>query len=219
MTNMTRSGVLACITVAAALTLSASGATAASRNPSQLPAGQLRARLLSTGDLPYGYFNYPLTTLDPTGSSRPACISTLDGLDSPVPPRGVTEASASFAQSSAGPWILETLRSYPGQGAAQTFSSATATLAGCRTFTLSWTSPPEIATETLQPRGSAHLGNQSWSAALLVTTSIPVAESMVVVRDGGSTMLLEVASPVTVPLPTFAQVVAIAARATAKLSG
>jgi hypothetical protein len=124
--------------------------------------------------------------------------------------------SASFALSAAGPWIFETLRSYPGQGAAHTFNSATAMLASCRSFIVSWNNPPEVATETLQPRGSVRLGNQSWSAAIAVITTIPVTETMILVRAGSSTMLLEVAS--SVGLPTFAQVTKIAARASTKLS-
>jgi hypothetical protein len=216
MINKRRSGILGFITVAV-LALSASGASAAAHNPYQLTPGQLKARLLATDNLPRGYVTYPHATSYPTYSNRPACMNTLDGLDNAVPPPGVTEASASFAMSASGPWIFETLRSYPGQGAVRAFNSATATLAGCRTFLLSWNNPPEIATETVQPRGSVRLGNQSWSAAIGVITTIPVTGTMIVVRAGSSTVLLEVYSSVW--LPTSAQIVAIAARATSKLIG
>jgi hypothetical protein len=219
MTSKMRTGILACITMAVlALSASgASGASAAARSPHQLTTGQLKARLLSLGNLPSGYVTYPHQTDYPVYSNHPACMNTLDGLDSPAAPRGVTEASASYALSTAGPWIFETLRSYPGQGAAQAFNSATATLGGCRSFSLSWNNPPEAATETVQPRGSVRLGNQSWSAAIGVITSIPVTGTMILVRTGSSTMLLEVYSSVTLPTP--AQIVAMAARATSKLAG
>ena len=216
MISKMRTGVLACIT-GAMLALSASGASAAAQNPHQLTTGQLKARLLAIGNLPYGYVTYPHATYFPDYSDQLACMNTLNGLDNPVPPSGVTQATASFALSTAGPWIFETLRSYPGQRATQTFNSATATLAGCPSFLLRWSNPPAKATETVKPLGSVRLGNQSWSAAIGVITTIPVTETMILVRTGDSTMLLEVAS--SVGLPTFAQVVAIAARATSKLSG
>ncbi len=210
--------VVSCVIVAAALVLTSIAALPARAAPrGQFTTAQLSARVLRTADLP-GWRNYRFVPNFPVWSSRPACLNAINGLDSVHPPRGVTEAQAAFAQSLSGPWILQTLRSYPGQGAARAFNSATAALAGCPVFYVSWNSPPESATEIIQPRGAVHLGNQSWSAAIAVLSSISQAETLILVRVGSSTMLLEIAAPDGVPMPTFAQATAIAARATSKLS-
>lgn len=210
--------IVSCIIVAAALVLSVIAALPARAAPrGQFTAAQLRARLLRIADLP-GWGNYRFVPNFPVWSNRQACLNAVDGLDSTNPPRGATEAQAAFAQSVAGPWILQTLRSYPGQGAAQAFNSATATLAGCPVFYLSWNTPPEAATEIIQPRGPVRLGNQSWSASIAVLSTISQAETLIFVRVGSSTMLVELVTPDGLPMPTFAQASAIAARAAGKLS-
>jgi hypothetical protein len=209
---------VSCVIVAAALVLTSVGALPARAAPrGQFSTAQLRTRLLRTADL-RGWQNYHFVPNFPVWSNRPACLNAINGLDSANPPRGVTEAQAAFAESVAGPWILQTLRSYPGQGAAQAFSAATATLARCPVFYLSWNNPPEAATEIIQPRGPVRLGNQSWSAAIAVLSTISQAATLILVRVGSSTVLIEAAAPDGVPLPTFAQVTAIAARAASKLS-
>jgi len=208
---------------AAVLVLSAASGMAATPGmaanaapPGQFTSAQLSARLLRTADLP-GWQGYHFVPHFPDSSNRPACLAAIDGLDSVNPPSGVTEAQAAFARSVSGPWILQTLRSYPGNASAKAFSAATTTLSGCATFELYWNQPSEDATETIQPLGSVRLGAQSWSAAIAVISSIPQAETLILVRVGKSTMLLEVATADDVPMPTFAQARAIAARATSKL--
>ena len=150
----------------------------------------------------------------------PACISTFDGLDNPTPPQGVTEAQRAFRQSLAGPWLLETLRSYPGRGAARTFSKVTSTLAGCGRFTVIWLSPSSSDTESFHRNGRVRLGNSSWWASISVIGSYSTDEAMFFVRVGRSTMLLEESAQHDFPpLMPFSQIRAIAALAVSQLSG
>jgi hypothetical protein len=208
----------ATLALTSTLALAATLALTANATPrGQYTTAQLRARLLVSADLP-GWQNYQFVPDFPNGSNRPACLNAIDGLDSANAPRGVTEAQAAFAQSASGPWILQTLRSYPGNASANAVSAATATLSGCRSFALYWNGPPEVATETIQPMGSVHLGNQSWAAEIAVNSVISDSETLILVRVGNSTMLLEVATAAGVPMPTFAQAKTIAARAVSNLT-
>ena len=126
------------------------------------------------------------------------------------------EATASYAQSQTGPWILEVLRSYRRQGAASAFTAAVEILKGCHSFTMAWTAPAGFATESVRSMGSVDLGNRSWSASLSISGTIAVIERLVLVQVGSSLMLLEAATAAG-PLRT-AQVSTIAAHAAAKLA-
>ena len=183
----------------------------------QLTTAELRDRLLTVADLAHGYQLYDRQILNANSSDRPACLAILDWLDGPAPPNGVTESQTAFAAGQDGPWILEVLRSYPRQVAAQALSTVTTDLSRCASFTLTWTSPPaETAAESVQPHGPVNLGDPSWSATLTVASSTPVSETLILVRVKTSLLELEVAS--AVGLPPTAQVISIAARATAKLA-
>jgi hypothetical protein len=61
-----------------------------------------------------------------------------------------------------------------------------------------------------------NLGDLSWSATLTVASSTPVSETLILVRVKTSLLELEVAS--AVGLPPTAQVISMAAGATAKLA-
>ena len=216
----TASAALACVALAAALPPGAGAAAAPPRPSRQLTSGQLTRRLLTHYELPSGYHAYGWKPNDPTESDHPACISTFDGLDNPTPPQGVTQAQRAFRQSLAGPWLLETLRSYPGQGAARTFSKVTRSLAGCGRFTLIWLSPPSSGTEMFHRNGRVRLGNSSWWASISVVGSYPTDGAMFFVRVGSSTMLLEeTAQHDFPPLMPFSQIRAIAALAVSQLTG
>lgn len=182
----------------------------------QLTTAELKSRLLTVSDLPGGYQPYQLTNNDPSSSDKPACLSTLNGLTFPPPSTTVTEASAAFAASQTGPWVLEVLRSYPGQGAAQAFGTAKTVLSGCHTFSIAWSSPQETATESVTPAAAPALGNQAWAATVDVQGSLPVAEELILVQAGSSLLALQVAS--AIGLPPASQVTGMATAAAAKLT-
>jgi hypothetical protein len=203
--------------------VSAPGATAAPRQPRQLTPAQLRARLLTLAQLPKGTQPYQVTFDDPTSSNKPACLNTLDGMDSPKAPPSSTQAQAGFVtQSQTGPWILETLRSYPGQGAIGAFNADTATLAGCQTFTLNWPTPVQPSVEYVTTHGPVGAGNQSWTATITVVPQepgygIPEYDVQYFIRVGDSTLNLEITwayGPLTV-----AQYKPLAVAAAERLAG
>jgi hypothetical protein len=220
----TAAGLLGCLALSACGTVRACetatpSAAAPSIQPviSQLTNADLQDRLLLVTDLPSGYRPYRASTDFPDRSDKPACITTLDSLTSPSPPAAtVTEANVAFAASQTGPWVEEVLRSYPGQGASQAFTSTKVTLAGCHTFSLAWSAPAEAATESVTPAPSPSLGDQSWSASITVHGSVPVTERLVLVQAGSSLLALQVAS--AIGLPSDAQINAIAARAMTRLA-
>jgi hypothetical protein len=214
----------ACLTLIMAVAVSTPAATAAPRQSRQLTPAQLRARLITLGQLPRGSQPYQVAFNDlPNQSNKPACLNTLNAMDSPTAPPSVTQAQAAFAESKAvGPWILETLRSYPGQGAVRAFNSATATLAGCRTFTLNWSTPQEPSVETVAPHGSVGVGNQSWTATITVAyavTGYGITQYVVqyFIRIGDSILNLEV-NQSTSPM-TVAQYKSLATTAAGRLAG
>jgi len=207
------------LTLIATLTVSVPGANATPRQSVQLTPAQLRARLLTLAELPDYYPYQAALQDDPSGSDKPTCMNTLDGMDSPTAPASATQAQAAFAQSiKAGPWILETLRSYPGQGAVRAFDTATQTLAGCHTFTINWSSGYQPSIETVTTHGSARIGNQSWTATISVVLAVAgygVPPQYVVqyfIRIGDSTLDLELDQLNTPPtVPDYKWLAAIAA--------
>jgi hypothetical protein len=207
------------LTLIATLAVSVPGANASPRQSAQLTPAQLSARLLTLGELPSYYPYQAAPQDDPTGSDKPACMNTLDGMDSPAAPAPATQAQAAFAQSKkGGPWILETLRSYPGQGAVRAFDTATQTLAGCHTFTINWSSGYQRSIETVTTHGPARIGNQSWTAtisAVLATAGYGVPPQYAVqyfIRIGDSTLNLELDQVNTPPtVPEYKWLAAIAA--------
>jgi hypothetical protein len=215
---------VACLTLPAAVAVSAPGASAAPRQSGQLTPAQLRSRLITLGQLPRGTQPYQVAFNDlPNESNKPACLNTLNAMDSPTAPRSVTQAQAAFTESEAeGPWILETLRSYPGQGAVRAFSTDTATLAGCRTFTLNWSTPQQPSIETVDPHGSLGVGNQSWTATITVAyavTGYGITQYVVqyFIRVGDSILNLEINQSIS-PM-TIAQYKSLATTAVSRLAG
>jgi hypothetical protein len=215
----------ACLTLIATVAVSTPGATAApQQQPRQLTPAQLRARLLTLAQLTKGSQHYQAAfNDDPTESNEPACLNTLDGMDSPVAPRSVKQGQAGFVEDSlSGPWILETLRSYPGQGAARAFDAATKTLAGCQMFTLNWPTPHQPSNETVTPQGPAGVGNQSWTATIVVAYQRPGYGithygAQYFIRIGDSTLNLEI-DQIGIPM-TVAQFKSLAVTAAKRLAG
>jgi hypothetical protein len=203
---------------AATATPSASRAAAtASPAATQLTSAQLKSRLLMVSDLPSGYGPYPVSDNAPEGSDKPACVATLNGLSNfSSPSAPVTEASAAFAASQTGPWVLEVVRSYPGDGATAAFIAAKTVLSGCQAFSVAWTSPPQTATESVIPTAAPALGDQAWAALVNVTGSTPTTEDLILARAGSSLLALQVSS--AVGLPPASQVTAMATTAVAKLT-
>src|ERR1700735_3398011 len=107
-------GMAATAAVLSGLALSActsptqSAAPAPPSATAQLTSPQLKSRLLTAGNLPSGYGSYAVSDDAPDSSDKPACLAALNSLSgySP-PPAAVTEASAAFAASQTGPWVLE----------------------------------------------------------------------------------------------------------------
>jgi hypothetical protein len=193
---------------------------AASPVPVQLTASQLNSRLLTVRDLPPGYGPYRVVDDAAQSSNKPACLATLNSLSdfpSPVSPSApVTEASTAFAASQAGPWVLEVVRSYPGNGAAQAFTAARTVLSGCHTFSMAWTSPSMSATETVTSTAVPTLGEAAWAGSFGVSGGVSVTGDLILAQAGSSLVALQVESPLG--LPSAAQVTAMARTAVAKLA-
>lgn len=192
-------------------------AVAATFALSQLTGAQLKSRLLTASDLPPGYGPYAVSSDAPESSDKPSCLTTLNRLsDFSSPSSPATQANAAFAASQAGPWVIEVVRSYPGDGATQAFTAAKTVLSGCQAFSLAWTSPPQTATESVVPTAAPALGNQAWAASVDVQGGTPTTEDLILVQAGSSLLALQVAS--AVGLPSAAQVTAIADTAVARLA-
>jgi hypothetical protein len=211
----------AAVALAAAVAIgcpAAGAAVSTARAGGQLSAAELRAALLTAANLP-GYKSYKFSSADePTGSNKPACLHALNDLGAaPVAPRGVTQAYVGFAQSTAGPWLEEILRSYPGASAVGAFSGIVSVLGACGTLTLVWGAPaPATGSETVRALGSIALGSQSWSAEIVIGI-VPdqTVEFLDLVRVGG--VLAVIALGETFYAVTAAKTKTLTVKALAKL--
>jgi hypothetical protein len=164
-------------------------------NCGQLTTAELRADLLTTASLPSGISQAPLPAGLPTTSSKPGCLSVLNGLTVGFPPSATTrQAGVAFTAGEAGPQFEEVLRSYPPQEAAPAFTAITRALTGCGRFTIGWTNPPATGTETVAPSGAVALGSQSWSAAIVVEAGVPIYETLILIRKQNTLAAVQVAS-------------------------
>ncbi|WP_432028601.1 hypothetical protein [Streptomyces sp. 1222.5] len=156
----------------------------------------LSAALLRAADLPSGYRRTEFPDNSPTRSDRPACVTTLNGLETrPGSGTGVVEARATFAQSRSGPYLQQVLRRLPGSGARQELGRAVRVLSRCAEFSIGW---PDGATgtERVEAHGPAGIGDASWHATVTAATGtftvqenlvlVVVDRTLVVLGDAGS---------------------------------
>ena len=162
----------------------------------QLTTAELGAGLLTAASLPSGVSQAALPSDLPVTSSKPGCLSALNGLSVAAPPSATTrQAGMAFTAGEAGPQFEEVLRSYPPQEAAPAFAAITRTLTGCGRFTIGWTNPAATGTETVTPSGAVALGSQSWSAAIVVTgAGVPMYETLILIRTQNTLAAVQVAS-------------------------
>lgn len=167
----------------------------------ELPtSAQLSSALLTTGQLPAGYVRTGLRNDPPTRSNRPACLDTLNALESYRSTRpGAVEARATFAQSQSGPFLQEVMRGLPGTGARQDLRQAAAVLSGCGEFAIGW-SDGMTGTERVVAHGSAGIGDASWHATVTATSeTFTVQETLVLVVVGKTLVVLSEAGSPTAP--------------------
>jgi Zn-dependent protease with chaperone function len=178
-------------------------------------AALLRAKLITSAELPAGYQPYRVQNDEPTGSNEPRCLQALNDLElNPLTEPGSTQVEIAYAQSQTGPWLQEILRSYP-EDAVHAMENIGATLAGCRSFSVSWTTPPAAsATETVRVLGPIGLGDQSWSATITVRgTEVTTGENLDIVRVGTSLIVLSHAGSPSAPPVTETKMIASVATA------
>ncbi|MEV4547876.1 hypothetical protein [Nonomuraea wenchangensis] len=175
--------------------------------------------LLTTADLPKGYYAWTAEYQAYNASSNPACSKTMDELEFSTPRfRGVEYARAVFAKGDLGPWILENLRRYPNEATADhDFTRILNVLSGCSSFSQTYTGrDPAVITVTLTPIRMAKVGSRS--KAIWVTAKSngtwTYGEILILARVRGTFMILSQLG-FKRPSPNTAQ--AIADRAAAKM--
>jgi hypothetical protein len=162
----------------------------------QLTTAALRADLLTTASLPSGVRQAAVPSDLPSMTSKPSCLSVLNGLSVATPSSATTrQAGVAFTAGEAGPQFEEVLRSYPPQEAAPAFAAITRALTGCGRFTIGWTNPAATGIETVTPSSAVALGSQSWSAAIVVTgVGVPIYETLILIRMQSTLAAVQVAS-------------------------
>ncbi|MDT7549066.1 MAG: hypothetical protein QOE84_1460 [Actinomycetota bacterium] len=175
-------------------TLSASPSVAASPPPGALTSARLKAALIGVSDLPKGFSEdtVPLGTTLLTSATDTACATAFQTVNSVLksgPVAVFAEARASFSKGKTGPFLRDSIRSYPTRAAAVRFlADVHSVFTKCPTFQVTNPTTQRVTAVRLSPLAFPRVGNEGVAVvAELATRGGSVLRSLLVfARQGQS---------------------------------